>query len=521
MRYASSDSTFDLDASLAHTTGQLSDPVLNPTTRPSSLDVEKAANAERVLSPMWRQAELPAWCVSAVAHGWLLVVLAVWVLKEHVALSPPELICSFSDPAADNEPLNVAVTFEQPTVVVKPAVRPTSPIVVDVPHPEVDLVDPSQADWLPRRPAPAPGLSPTKLLQPIAPTGGGLGGRVPGRRADLASRFGGTPESEAAVERGLRWLMAHQMPDGSWRFDHTKHAHCRGACRDPGTIGSSTASTALALLPFLGAGYTHETGEYQRTVQQGIYYLTGRAVETRRGVDLQEGTMYAQGLATIALCEAYSMTDDRLLASIAQPALDFIASAQHPEGGWRYYPGEPGDITSTGWQLMALRSGQLARLRVGSPTLLATSHFLDQVQEDYGAAYGYQTPGTESTTTAIGLLCRMYLGWPPSHAELVRGADRLANAGPSKNNMYFNYYAAQVLHHLNHRDWPAWNEELREHLIASQSLDGHEAGSWSFDDPKTNVAGRLFDTALATLNLEVYYRYLPLYGEDAVSADEF
>jgi hypothetical protein len=319
-----------------------------------------------------------------------------------------------------------------------------------------------------------------------------------------------------AVERGLRWLMAHQMQDGSWRFDHQKHAFCKGACRDPGSIGSSTAATSLALLPFLGAGYTHEQGEYQRVVQNGLYYLMSRATETRHGLDLQEGTMYAQALSTIVFCEAYSMTADRALAEIAQPALNYIVSAQHAAGGWRYYPGEPGDITSTGWHIMALKSGQMAGLRVPPATLHRAGYFLDQVQEDYGAAYGYQAASREPTTSAIGLLCRLYLGWTPEGEPLIRGTDKLIRRGPSSQNMYYNYYAAQVLHHQAAEGWPEWNEKLREHLIASQAAEGHEAGSWAFDDAKTNVAGRLFDTSMAILNLEVYYRYLPLYGEAAV-----
>ena len=152
----------------------------------------------------------------------------------------------------------------------------------------------------------------------------------------------------------------HQRRDGSWRFSH-RSENCNAYCRNPGNHGSTTGSTALALLPFLGAGQTHKTGDYQDVVRAGLFYLIGRMRTTDNGGDLQEGTMYAQGLATIALCEAYAMTQDEELMIPAQRAIEFVVYAQDPlGGGWRYAPRQLGDTTSFGWQLMALKSGQMA-----------------------------------------------------------------------------------------------------------------------------------------------------------------
>ena len=93
--------------------------------------------------------------------------------------------------------------------------------------------------------------------------------------------------------------------------------------------------------------------------------------------------MYAQGLTAIVLCEDYAMSGDSSLKKPAQRALDYICSAQHPAGGWRYFPGQPGDMTVTGWQLMALKSGQMAKLEVPSPVIERARKFLDTMQ-----AYG-------------------------------------------------------------------------------------------------------------------------------------
>jgi hypothetical protein len=226
--------------------------------------------------------------------------------------------------------------------------------------------------------------------------------------------------------------------------------------------------------------------------------------------------MYAHGIATLALCEAYAMTGDQQLEPYVRKTLDFIGHAQGPRGGWRYRPGMPGDTTVTGWQVMALKSGKLARLQVPEAILDKATRFLNSVQDGNGAFYGYQRPNKEPGPTSVGLLLRMYLGWSRQDDRLTRGVSYLAKLGPSNSDMYFNYYATQVLHHYGGPRWENWNEELREFLIATQETTGHESGSWFFPDRHGGKAGRHYTTAISTMTLEVYYRYMPLYGEEAV-----
>ena len=349
-------------------------------------------------------------------------------------------------------------------------------------------------------------LAPTGL-----PTGGGLEGRHHGRKQQLLLDRGGTPESEAAVLRGLRWIAAQQGNHGGWTFGLSEGA-CGGHCTGSGAFPSTTAATALALLPFYGAGFTHHEGEFADTMARGLFYLGNRMVLTEHGGDFQEGSMYAQALSAIVFCEAYAMTGDENLRPFAQAAIDLIEWAQHPAGGWRYLPGQPGDTTSTGWQLMALKSGKLAGLRVSDEVLYNVTRFLESVQGDEGASYGYQTQVPRQSTTAIGLLCRMHTGWQRRHPALLRGARQLAEWGPAPDDLYYNYYATQVLNHLDGPDWPRWNAKLREQLIADQVREpGLEFGSWQYDNRHARPAGRLYHTAMAVMTLEVYYRYLPLY----------
>jgi hypothetical protein len=460
-----------------------------------------------------------------VFHALAMIALALWIEPAERSSSGLEVITGWQTQDEVDEPIGpAAVDIISPLAEVNPVessalVATNEPSVdsISIPEPDVTV---TVEQLLPRASpsdASAQSISTAQLpLLASIPRGGGLDGR--GRRGEMAIERGATPESEAAVERGLNWLIAHQFRDGSWHFDHTLlDGPCNGYCRHPGTNGSSTGATAMALLAFYGAGYTHKKGPYQQELNRGLYYLGSRMLLTQNGGDLQEGTMYAQGLATIALCEAYAMSGDENLRPFAEHAIRFILYAQDKKGGgWRYSPGEPGDTTMHGWQLMALKSASLAGISVPSPAWQLAGEFLDSVQADDGAAYGYRTPQRLPTTSAVGLLCRMYMGWDRQREALVRGVSRLDKIGPSPTNMYYNYYATQVMHHYEGEPWQRWNSKMREHLIASQAKIGHETGSWHFDDQHGNVGGRLYSTAMAVMTLEVYYRYLPLYGDRAV-----
>ncbi len=68
--------------------------------------------------------------------------------------------------------------------------------------------------------------------------------------------------------------------------------------------------------------------------------------------------------------------------------------------------------------------------------------------------------------------------------------------------------------------WKQWNEALRKTLLASQRKSGTLAGTWDPDTVWGGCGGRVYTTALATLCLEVYYRFLPLYAEAAGGAED-
>ena len=93
------------------------------------------------------------------------------------------------------------------------------------------------------------------------------------RTAPLGTRSG-APLSERAVAAALNWLARHQSRDGSWALDGFRKQCKDASCTGPGSVPSAAAGTALALLPFLGAGQTHETkGPYRKTVYDGLFWI--------------------------------------------------------------------------------------------------------------------------------------------------------------------------------------------------------------------------------------------------------
>jgi len=345
------------------------------------------------------------------------------------------------------------------------------------------------------------------------------------------------PETEQAIELGLVFLSRSQTADGSWKLDQF-------AARDGlPAMASDTAATALAVLAFQGAGYHHRDFRYADTVRRGLEFLVrnqqpdGELFVTMDDESNRIVRFYSHGIATLALCEAYGMTQDPWLKPAAQKAIDYIVNTQNAErGGWRYTPGVSSDTSVTGWMLMALKSGELANLTVPAETYRRMRQWLDRAQVSPSVPYLYcynpYAPDTPTqrqgrlptkTMTSVGLLMRLYLGWKPDNPNMIHGAEFLLESPPAigtatnpQRDTYYWYYATQVLFHMGGRYWTIWwNQHLHPLLVDSQTRDGELAGSW---EPLTPVpdrwaqhAGRLYVTTMNLLSLEVYYRHLPLY----------
>jgi len=473
-------------------------------------DLEELRNqGHAVIWVRRRFEEMPAWLTSFVLHLVLIILLAT-----AVTLPPPEHKFTLSMRISDHD---VVGDLDQKQTVTEPTPFETpSAFEVTVLSPQ-DLQSPNSTPF--NSPAAQAilksDMAPLEISAAATILPGAVGmfdGRGQASRGQLVQAFGGTTASEASVTRGLKWMAAQQQADGGWIL-HGRY----------GGMDSNTAATALGLLPFLGAGQSHTEGRFKSTVERGLKWLIAHQKEDG---DLRSGggRMYAHAQCALALSEAYALTKDEQLKIPAQKAIDFIVRAQHPGGGWRYSPGEAGDTSVVGWQLMALRSASISYLKVPPKPLNLVVGFLDQVKCDGdGSRYSYQPGGGPThVMTAEALLCRQYTGWPRDKKGLVEGTKWLSEQHrPDKHrsDMYYWYYATQVMHHQGGEQWRRWNEAMRDLLIETQETKGENEGSWApRGGQHDGSGGRIYMTSLALLTLEVYYRHLPLYDKGAVDS---
>jgi hypothetical protein len=482
---------------------------------------------------------VPAWLISMLVHVAILLVLGLISIADpvkvvniltasSVAEDGPE-IQEFAIEEMTVREMSESEEISEPVPEMSESMETLEPVeVAPMEMAEFAMEMPDMAGSLASQTSPLQTLT-QMMVQP-------LDSRSASTKKRLLRAYGGTANSEAAVTNALKWLARHQLPNGGWTFQH--NLVCNGACGNPGEPRQAqrvNSATAMALLPFMGAGQTHFNGDYRSVVYRGLRFLIQNGKNgMRNGVPVLDftkasGNMYDQGLATIALCEAYAMTEDPELLVPAQAAVNFVAMAQCSDGGWYYQPRQRdgGDTSVTGWQVMALKSAHMGHLQVPLQSVQGSVLFLDKVGSDEGDIYGYRSRIKNATNrpgcVAVGLLCRMYTGWDKTHPGIVKGVEHLSKIGVDKRDIYYNYYAAQVLRHFGGIHWDKFNVVLRDWLVETQAQGSGDKGSWFFPNSKSHrgplEGGRLASTAFAAMILEVYYRHMPLYAEGAAEED--
>jgi len=334
----------------------------------------------------------------------------------------------------------------------------------------------------------------------------------PRERTQRLLEMGGTRAGERAVEKALDWLKKTQNEDGSWT----------GKQGQPYPV----AMTGMAILAYLGHCETPNSPKYGDSVVRGIVYLINEGMKDgHRGLLCSPGvvnhaTAYEHGIAAYALAEAYTLcreVDYEIpnLKKVAKKVNERILEGQTDAGGYVYQlpsGGNSGDNSVGYWQMQALKAYK--HTKIGSSGKIdrhirKSMEWLESVQGPNGAI-GYRSdPNRSPGLTGGALLCMQFWGEGNSRTakkatEYIRKNTQFESFGHKTANLYYHYYNAQAMINVGGEDWDWYNELVRDKIIEAQQSDG----SWSqrMQHGPVNVH---MATCLATMLLEVYYRFLP------------
>jgi len=285
------------------------------------------------------------------------------------------------------------------------------------------------------------------------------------------------------------------------------------------------AVTALAVLAFLGAGYTHKSGKYKDNVERAVKWLRAKQLPCGGWVRAGSGMeIYDHTMATLAMAEAYGMSKDPALRKPAQKGIDYVLKQQVRYKGWRH--GRWHSTSVMGWAVMALKSARLAGLKVDAAGFQGATNRLSEVTDPRSGKVGYSRRGFYPdskgfVTTSVGMVCAQFMGTPNTDPIMKKQADLLLKLPPRwKKNcghrsdvqfFYHWYYGTLGMFQMGGEPWKQWNAALKKTLLPNQRKGGDADGSWDPTSGWAPVGGRVYSTAVGALILEVYYRYLPMY----------
>ncbi|MEI7879597.1 MAG: prenyltransferase/squalene oxidase repeat-containing protein [bacterium] len=297
------------------------------------------------------------------------------------------------------------------------------------------------------------------------------------------------PKVEVAIDRAQEWLAKGQQPNGSW--------------------GTCNGRNGLALMALMVNGSTPGHGKYGDKVAKGIEFLIGSQHENGYLVVGESGSMYQHALATLALAEAYGMTQNPAIRESLTKAIHLILKAQSPSGGWRYTP-VPGDqdLSVTVMQIMALRAAADTGLYVPTEAVDFGVRYVRACWSAPSMTYGYGGPSGDGGVrmTAAGTVCLQSCGLEddpnvPKAVQYLMAANRYGQQVYKNSDnwecWYGHYYASVALYHYGGDAWKSYYPKLCESVLRDWAKAGHY--------------GDVLTTSWAILSIGTPYRYLPIY----------
>ena len=313
--------------------------------------------------------------------------------------------------------------------------------------------------------------------------------------------------SDRAIRRALDYLKATQKPDGAWEAGFGKATSVTSlsvlaflaAGHVPGEPGPYREAVEKGIRYVLA--HQKPNGMIVSNTSHGPMYCHG--ISTLM-------------LAEVVGMSADPALAEEARAALSR-AVDLILKAQDlakgksHEGGWRYQPtSRDSDLSVSGWQVMALRAAKSAGCNVPSGQIDKALAYVKKCAVRDGGGFAYQPGGgPNNPRTGTGVLALEICGAHLS-PEAVAGAEYLLKHPPRWSNEYFfyeAYYCSQATFQVGDKYFAAYYPKLLAALVEHQEKDG----SWLSGDGNDRSGGRPYCTAMGVLALAVEYRYLPIY----------
>lgn len=344
-----------------------------------------------------------------------------------------------------------------------------------------------------------------------------------------------TPESRAALDRGLEWLALNQGTEGNW------------GSNDLGLV-------SMGVLAFLADGHTPGRGKYGPVVEKALNFILKNAKPSGLlNIVDRKRDMYNHGLATFVLGQAHGMTADPRIGQVLDKALKLIAETQCGDGGWQYEAvklSHGHDLSLAVMQAKALRSAvdsglevppdviQLAiqsvrdKYFISAPELRGRyTNVSEETLKKYPGQFTYTGSSGNATTAmaAAGVVCMQEFGqyddWRiQKNMEVIKRAIAALtvgnkNSGRMPFDPYTLYYVGQALYQVGGEDWTGFYPRLRDGLVATQiSAPGVPArhGMW-MDEARVRGSGAaLYSVSVGCFILAIPNRYLPILQEGKI-----
>jgi hypothetical protein len=469
---------------------------------------------------------VPWWLLSAGGHAIVLLLLSLIVASQplqEIIIDPVDV--AWQKPVDETEDRMEPVDRTQPPDIVHSQVvvdeeffkdmdpvEDPSPIISDEMEESLGEPDTDRIDMV---------MTDSESIFGLGDTGGGRQNGDPfahriKKPRGIPGRPGRPPVADAMLNRALEWLARHQERDGHW--DARKFG---GKRTDVGVTG-------LALLAFLGDGHTEHLGRYRSNVAAAVAWLVSKQEKDGCiGRGFEGGVGYHHAIAGLALAEAYGMARVPRTKVAAQKAVYYSLNT-HMAGnsGWRYKAGQEGDMSVTGWFVMQLKSALVSGIEVDGKGFGNAAEFLERCTKDdgnYAGRVAYKPERSPTTAmTAVGLVCRQFMGYKRSDPNVLGAAEHLRHEAPAwrdgEIDFYYWYYGALGMYQMGRGAWREWGSALVKTLEAGQRKGAPEVdGSWDPVGKWCDRGGRVFSTALGALCLEVWYRYTPVYADRSVT----